>query len=117
PLRARFKDLPMSDMKEILLQRMLEDNYDKGHADHRAAYEALHNSIRHDECEDFNVDKAQEETKKKSKQDSPKTLPGSPPSLTTSSSTTFRRIRGFWHNRSVTCIISSPKHTQIRKRF
>ncbi|GJW93926.1 hypothetical protein Tco_0173598, partial [Tanacetum coccineum] len=33
-----------------------------------------------DECEDFDVDKAQEETKKKSKQDSPKTLPGSPPS-------------------------------------
>ncbi|GJU15433.1 hypothetical protein Tco_1143399 [Tanacetum coccineum] len=35
PLRARFKDLPTSDMKEILLQRMLEENYDKGHADHQ----------------------------------------------------------------------------------
>ncbi|GJV63672.1 hypothetical protein Tco_1474500 [Tanacetum coccineum] len=80
PLRARFKDLPTSDMKEILLQRMLEENYDKGHADHRAAYEALQDSIRRDECEDFDVDKAQEETKKKSKQDSLKTLPGSPPS-------------------------------------
>ncbi|GJV83106.1 hypothetical protein Tco_1523004 [Tanacetum coccineum] len=55
PLRARFKDLPTSDMKEILLQRMLEENYDKGHAEHR------------------------EETKKKGKQDSPKPLPGSPP--------------------------------------
>ncbi|GKG31938.1 hypothetical protein Tco_0426888, partial [Tanacetum coccineum] len=32
PLRARFKDLPTSDMKEIMLQRMLEENYDKGHA-------------------------------------------------------------------------------------
>ncbi|GJZ99171.1 hypothetical protein Tco_0671722 [Tanacetum coccineum] len=31
PLRARFKDLPTSDMKEILLQCMLEENYDKGH--------------------------------------------------------------------------------------
>ncbi|GKC84691.1 hypothetical protein Tco_1140408 [Tanacetum coccineum] len=80
PLRARFKDLPTSDMKESLLQSMLEENYDKGHADHRAAYEALQDSIRCDECEDFDVDKAQEETKKKSKQDSPKTLPGSPPS-------------------------------------
>ncbi|GKA47093.1 hypothetical protein Tco_0739976, partial [Tanacetum coccineum] len=80
PLRARFKDLPTSDMKEILLQRMLEENYDKGHADHRVAYEALQDSIRHDECEDFDVDKAQEETKKKSKQDSPKPPPGSPPS-------------------------------------
>ncbi|GJV45804.1 hypothetical protein Tco_1430340 [Tanacetum coccineum] len=78
PLRARFKDLPTSDMKEILLQRMLEENYDKGHANHRVAYEALQDSIRHDESEDFDVDKAQEETKKKSKQDSPNTLPGSP---------------------------------------
>ncbi|GKA66813.1 hypothetical protein Tco_0766621 [Tanacetum coccineum] len=66
PLRARFKDLPTSDMKEILLQRMLEENYDKGHANHRVAYEALQDSIRRDEVEDFDVDKAQEETKKKS---------------------------------------------------
>ncbi|GJU41122.1 hypothetical protein Tco_1194079 [Tanacetum coccineum] len=80
PLRARFKDLPTPDMKEILLQRMLEENYDKGHADHRVAYEALRDSIRRDESEDFDVDKAQEETKKKSKQDSPKPPPGSPPS-------------------------------------
>ncbi|GJS17270.1 hypothetical protein Tco_0411742 [Tanacetum coccineum] len=80
PLRARFKDLPTSDMKEILLQRMLEENYDKGHANHRVAYEALQDSIRRDESEDFDVDKAQEETKKKSKQDSLKTPPGSPPS-------------------------------------
>ncbi|GJU28152.1 E-beta-farnesene synthase [Tanacetum coccineum] len=62
PLRARFKDLPTDVLN------------------HRAAYEALQDSIRRDECEDFDVDKAQEETKKKSKQDSPKTLPGSPPS-------------------------------------
>ncbi|GKE14716.1 hypothetical protein Tco_1422293 [Tanacetum coccineum] len=37
-------------------------------------------SIRRDECEDFDVDKAQEETKKKTKQDSLKTPPRSPPS-------------------------------------
>ncbi|GJX28918.1 hypothetical protein Tco_0236997 [Tanacetum coccineum] len=80
PLRARFKDLPTSDMKEILLQRMLDENYDKGHANHRVTYEALQDSIRRDEVEDFDVDKAQEETKKKSKQESPNTLPGSPPS-------------------------------------
>ncbi|GJR38937.1 hypothetical protein Tco_1214621 [Tanacetum coccineum] len=81
PLRAHFKDLPTSDMKEILLQHMLEENYNKGHANHRVAYEALQDSIRCDESEDFDVDKAQEETNKKSKQDSPNTLPGSPPSL------------------------------------
>ncbi|GJY50512.1 hypothetical protein Tco_0441359, partial [Tanacetum coccineum] len=80
PLRAHFKDLPTFDMNEILLQRILEENYDKGHAVHRVAYEALQDSIRRDECEDFDVDKAQEETKKKSKQDSPKTPPRFPPS-------------------------------------
>ncbi|GJS84894.1 hypothetical protein Tco_0751435 [Tanacetum coccineum] len=80
PLRARFKDLPTSDMKEILLQRMLEENYDKGHTEHRVAYEALQGSIHRDEDEDFDDDKAQEETKKKGKQDSPKPPPGSPPS-------------------------------------
>ncbi|GJT77373.1 hypothetical protein Tco_1044098 [Tanacetum coccineum] len=80
PLRARFKDLPTSNMKEILLQRMLEENYDKGHEDHKMAYAALQKSIIRDESEKFDVDKAEERTKKKSKQDSPKTPPGSPPS-------------------------------------
>ncbi|GJT93346.1 hypothetical protein Tco_1082191 [Tanacetum coccineum] len=80
PLHARFKDLPTSDMKEILLQRMLDENYDKGHANHRVTYEELQDSIRRDESEDFDVDKDQEETKKKRKQDSPKTPPGCPPS-------------------------------------
>ncbi|GJY36853.1 hypothetical protein Tco_0422231 [Tanacetum coccineum] len=46
----------------------------------RARFKITYDSIRRDECEDFDVDKAQEETKKKSKQDSPKTPPGSPPS-------------------------------------
>ncbi|GJU72467.1 retrovirus-related pol polyprotein from transposon TNT 1-94 [Tanacetum coccineum] len=80
PLCARFKDLPTSDMKEILLQRMLEENYNKGHKDHKMAYEALQNSIIRDESEKFDADKAEERTKKKSKQDLPKTPPGSPPS-------------------------------------
>ncbi|GKB77980.1 hypothetical protein Tco_0944875, partial [Tanacetum coccineum] len=79
PLRARFKDLPTSDMKEILLQRMLEENYDKGHEDHKMAFEALQKSIIRDESEQFDADKAEERTKKKSKQDSLKTPPGSPP--------------------------------------
>ncbi|GJR37467.1 hypothetical protein Tco_1213151 [Tanacetum coccineum] len=79
PLRARFKDLPTSDMKEILLQRMLEENYDKGHEDHRMACEALQTSILRDESEQFDADKSEERKKMKSKQDSPKTPPGSPP--------------------------------------
>ncbi|GKA87837.1 hypothetical protein Tco_0809601 [Tanacetum coccineum] len=50
PFRARFKVLPTSDIKEILLQRMLEENY-----------------------------KAEKLKKMKGKKDSPKTPPGSPP--------------------------------------
>ncbi|GKE87372.1 hypothetical protein Tco_1564847 [Tanacetum coccineum] len=80
PLRARFRDLPTSDMKEIMLQRMLEENYDKRHEDHKMAFEALQKSIIRDESEQFDADKVEERTKKKSKQDSLKTLPGSPPS-------------------------------------
>ncbi|GKE60782.1 hypothetical protein Tco_1511149, partial [Tanacetum coccineum] len=79
PLHARFKDLPTSDMKETLLQCMLEENYDKGHGDHKMAFEALQKSIIRDESEQFDADKVEERTKKKSKQDSPKTPPGSPP--------------------------------------
>ncbi|GKB37930.1 hypothetical protein Tco_0882872 [Tanacetum coccineum] len=79
PLRARFKDLPTSDMKEILLQRMLEENYDKVHEDHKMAYEALQKSILRDENELFDADKAEKPKKMKRKQDSPKTPPGSPP--------------------------------------
>ncbi|GKE75574.1 hypothetical protein Tco_1537615, partial [Tanacetum coccineum] len=78
-LRARFKDLPTSDMKEILLQRMLEENYDKGHEDHRMAYEALQKSILGDESEKFDADKAEERKKMKSKQNLSKTPPGLPP--------------------------------------
>ncbi|GJU73084.1 hypothetical protein Tco_1264489 [Tanacetum coccineum] len=51
----------------------------EGHANHRVAYEALQDSIRRDEIKDFDVDKAQEETKKKNKQDSLNTPAWTPP--------------------------------------
>ncbi|GJX54066.1 hypothetical protein Tco_0282435 [Tanacetum coccineum] len=79
PLRARFKELPTSNMNEILLQSILEENYNKGHEDHRMAYEALQKSILRDESEQFNADKDEDRKKMKSKQDSLKTPPGSPP--------------------------------------
>ncbi|GJZ86560.1 hypothetical protein Tco_0658170 [Tanacetum coccineum] len=79
PLRARFKDLPTSDMKEILLQCMLEENYDKGHEDHKMAYEVLQQSILRDEREQFDADKDKKLKQMKRKHDSPKTPPGSPP--------------------------------------
>ncbi|GJV06735.1 hypothetical protein Tco_1344391 [Tanacetum coccineum] len=89
PLHTRFKDLPTSDMKEILLQRMLEENYEKGHEDHKMAYEALQKSITRDESEKFNADKAEERTKKKrasgiiGASDSAQDSPPPPPSSTT----------------------------------
>ncbi|GKF26067.1 hypothetical protein Tco_0081961 [Tanacetum coccineum] len=67
PLCACFKDLLNSDLKEILLQRMLEENYDKGHEDHKMAYEALQKSILRDESEQFDADKAEKLKKKKRK--------------------------------------------------
>ncbi|GJY28245.1 hypothetical protein Tco_0404012 [Tanacetum coccineum] len=45
PLRARFKDLPEADMKEILLQRMWETRSYKTHEDHKNLYEALEKSM------------------------------------------------------------------------
>ncbi|GKG51785.1 hypothetical protein Tco_0544423, partial [Tanacetum coccineum] len=48
--------------------------------EHRIAYEALQGSIHRDEDEDFDDDKAQVETKKKGKQDSP--LGGDPGHVT-----------------------------------
>ncbi|GKD38487.1 hypothetical protein Tco_1258694 [Tanacetum coccineum] len=60
PLHAHFKDLPTSDINEIPLQRMLEENYDKGHEDHRMAYEALQKSILLDESEQFDANKVEE---------------------------------------------------------
>ncbi|GJS71500.1 hypothetical protein Tco_0704341 [Tanacetum coccineum] len=65
PLRSYFKDLPTSDMKEILLQCMLEENYDKGHEDHWMAYKSLQKSILRDESEQFDADKAKERKKMK----------------------------------------------------
>ncbi|GJV09601.1 hypothetical protein Tco_1347257 [Tanacetum coccineum] len=45
PLRSRFRDLPTVDMKEILQQRMLEDNSYKAHEVHNDLYEALQKSL------------------------------------------------------------------------
>ncbi|GKF71104.1 hypothetical protein Tco_0207218 [Tanacetum coccineum] len=52
--------LRLTYMKEILLQRMLEKNYDKGHEDHKMAFEALQKSIIRNESEQFDADKAEE---------------------------------------------------------
>ncbi|GJZ14004.1 hypothetical protein Tco_0549234 [Tanacetum coccineum] len=45
PLRARFRDLPTVDMKEILQQRMFEDNSYKAHEVHNDLFEGLKKSL------------------------------------------------------------------------
>ncbi|GJZ22281.1 retrovirus-related pol polyprotein from transposon TNT 1-94 [Tanacetum coccineum] len=45
PLRARFRDLPTVDIKEILQQWMFEDNTYKTHEVHNGLYEAMHKSV------------------------------------------------------------------------
>nr|GEY36911.1 reverse transcriptase domain-containing protein [Tanacetum cinerariifolium] len=45
PLRAPFSDLPTVDIKEILQQRMFEDNSYKAHEAHENLFEALEKSL------------------------------------------------------------------------
>ncbi|GJX32811.1 monodehydroascorbate reductase [Tanacetum coccineum] len=80
PLRARFKDLPTVDMKEILQQRMFEDNSYKDHDVHNDLYEALQKSLELDYSNQRLAD--QEEARKKGRKrcDVPRNPFGSPPS-------------------------------------
>ncbi|GJW38804.1 hypothetical protein Tco_0064649 [Tanacetum coccineum] len=79
PLRARFRDLPEADMKEILHHRMRESNSYKAHEDHKKLYEALEKSMDHDHTDQLLTDLAEAQRKKKKRHDSPETPPGSPP--------------------------------------
>nr|GEX82161.1 heat shock cognate 70 kDa protein 2-like [Tanacetum cinerariifolium] len=78
PLRNRFRDLPEADMKEILHQRMWETDSYKSHEVHMQLFEALENSINHDQSEELAHDLAEARKKKKKSRESPKTSPGSP---------------------------------------
>ncbi|GJZ08341.1 hypothetical protein Tco_0542624 [Tanacetum coccineum] len=53
PLRARFGDLPTINMKEILQQRMFEDNSYKTNNVHKDLYEALQKSLELDYSQSF----------------------------------------------------------------
>ncbi|GKA66764.1 hypothetical protein Tco_0766572 [Tanacetum coccineum] len=79
PLRARFKDLPEADMKEILLQRMWETGSHKTHEDHKNLYKALEKSMDHDHPDQLQADLAKARKKRRKRSDSPKTPYGSPP--------------------------------------
>ncbi|GJX06617.1 hypothetical protein Tco_0194549 [Tanacetum coccineum] len=76
-LRARFRDLPIVDIKEILQQWMFEDDPYKAHTIHNDLYEALQKSL---ELDYFNQRLADQEKACKKRRDVPRTPPGSPPS-------------------------------------
>ncbi|GJZ17911.1 retrovirus-related pol polyprotein from transposon TNT 1-94 [Tanacetum coccineum] len=65
PIRDSRLALPTLTRRRFLLQRMLEENYDKRHEDHKMAFEALQKSIISDESEQFDADKAEERTRRK----------------------------------------------------
>ncbi|GJY55104.1 hypothetical protein Tco_0446768 [Tanacetum coccineum] len=48
PLRARFSDLPVDDIKEVLQQWMFRDKSYLAHEDHKNLFEALDKSLEHD---------------------------------------------------------------------
>ncbi|GJU88667.1 hypothetical protein Tco_1301090 [Tanacetum coccineum] len=79
-LRARFRDLPTVDMKEILQQRMFEDNSYKTHDVHNDLYEALQQSLELDYSNQRLVDQEEARKKRRKRRDGPRTPHGSPPS-------------------------------------
>ncbi|GKD49831.1 hypothetical protein Tco_1278807 [Tanacetum coccineum] len=75
------RDLPTVDMKEILQQRMFEDNSYKAHEVHNYLYEALQKSLELDYSNQRLADQEEARKKKTKKHAAPRTLSGSPPSL------------------------------------
>ncbi|GKB37850.1 hypothetical protein Tco_0882792 [Tanacetum coccineum] len=79
PLRARFRDLPTVDMKEILQQRMFEDDSYKANNVHNDLYEALQKSLELDYSNQRLAEQEEARKKRRKKRDAPRS-PGSPPS-------------------------------------
>ena len=72
PLRSRFKDLPIDDMKVILQHSMYENNQHKGHEAHIRLYEALEASILKDNAEQHANDMEIELKRKRRRQSHPR---------------------------------------------
>ncbi|GJW75493.1 retrovirus-related pol polyprotein from transposon TNT 1-94 [Tanacetum coccineum] len=77
---ARFSDLPTIDMKEILQQRMFEDNSYKAHEVHENLFEALEKSLECDYSNQLLADVDETRKKKIKRHNSPRTPFESPPS-------------------------------------
>nr|GEW76790.1 retrovirus-related Pol polyprotein from transposon TNT 1-94 [Tanacetum cinerariifolium] len=80
PFRARFSDLSVVDMKEILQQQMFEDKSYEAHEDHKNLFDALQKSLKHDYSNQLLSDLEATRQKKKKRHDLPRTPSGSPPS-------------------------------------
>ncbi|GKE94391.1 hypothetical protein Tco_1579246, partial [Tanacetum coccineum] len=80
PLRASFRDLPTVDIKEILQQRMFEDNSYKAYKAHNDLYEALHKSLELDYSNQHLADQEEARKKKRKKHAALRNPSGSPPS-------------------------------------
>ncbi|GJY94220.1 hypothetical protein Tco_0510581 [Tanacetum coccineum] len=78
PLRARFRDLPTVDIKEILQQWLFEDNTYKTHEVHNDLYEALQKSVELDYSNQHLADQEKASKNKRRRRESPRTPPGSP---------------------------------------
>ncbi|GKE20034.1 gag-pol polyprotein, partial [Tanacetum coccineum] len=81
PLRARFRDLPIVDMKKIVQQRMFEEDSYKAHTIHNDLYEALQKSLELDYSNQRLADQEEARKKRRKRRDVPRTPSGSPPSL------------------------------------
>ncbi|GKC62194.1 hypothetical protein Tco_1089792 [Tanacetum coccineum] len=80
PLRVRFRDLPTVDMKEILQQRVFEDDSYKAHTIYNDLYEALQKLLELDYSNQRLADQEEAHKKRRKRRNVPKTPPGSPPS-------------------------------------
>nr|GEY67773.1 hypothetical protein [Tanacetum cinerariifolium] len=76
PLQNRFRDLPETDMKEILHQRMWETKSYKSHKDHMQLYEALEMSMNRDHSEELAQDLVEARKKKKKRPSGASGAPG-----------------------------------------
>ncbi|GKC53432.1 hypothetical protein Tco_1076177 [Tanacetum coccineum] len=76
----KHSDLPTIDIKEILHQRMFNDNSYEAHEVHKNLFDALEKSIERDHSDQLLSDLDEARRKKRKRRSSPKTPLGSPPS-------------------------------------
>ncbi|GJU67835.1 hypothetical protein Tco_1254094 [Tanacetum coccineum] len=79
PIRDRFRELPKADMKEILHQQIFKSGTYKSLPEHVALFEALEESMKHANKDEFFLEKDKSRKRRRDDQDPPP-LPDSDPS-------------------------------------